>query len=649
MKSLGYLFCLLLVSLILVSSVGTAADRPTVSQNVWVFSIEGQNCGRLGGFTGGGMSLDVMDSKTVNSDGYRIKTLGALKMGDINPQLHFGFSDSTAKWIADFSATSKTRKNCQLTLVDDKQSTLLQMLYSDCIITGLTIPGCDIDSRDEGLLGLTLSPAQISEVETPQPISSAFAGKSQKDWIISNFALEIDGKDCSGVLKIEPFTIGRQLVKVNTGSENDVKSDSGAGAFKIPKLKVTIRYTSNKFWKDWFEDFAVKGNNRSDKLKTGHLYLLSNNSKTSSADRNNPLAVLTLNKLGICGYEREIPTGGNSTELTTQVELYCESIQFSCGSAVTGAGNETTTSGRTDSTASGSDDTPAANGECEIGTLYKMGIKTPINIVVNSLDYSVGRVKVAGKYIRPLLGEKLLAVHYSVKNPGKSNILVGQTGIDWLPVDSNNVSGKKLAACVEQTGDSLNQNSLLPDKTLDCVVYFRMPIKGVASKLTMSPYGEKLDAYYNLDGKVNHIPVPYCDVDDPTGSTPQMNVVGKKGTAYMVGDYDINVISIERTDKPVDNLTLEAGKVYALVTIELKAFTLGAYSFSGSNILLKDANDQAYSKLGIVSTTSLNRITLNPEPGETIRCRMLYKVPKNADLTNVIMKEDTGRAIGVRL
>jgi hypothetical protein len=648
MKSLGYLLYFVIVLVMLLSSVGMAANKPAVSQTDWMFSIEGQNCGRLGEFSGGGMLLDVLESNAVNSDGYRMKTPGALKRSDINPQFFFGFTDSLAKWIADFNATSKTRRNCQLTLVDDHKSALLQMLYSDCTITGLTIPTCDAASKEAGLLELTLSPLQISEVEAPKPVTSSFSGKMQKNWIVSNFALEIDGKDCSDVIKIESFTIGKQLVKQSIGSEKYETSGSGANEFIIPKLKVTIRNTSDRFWRDWFDDFAVKGNHGTDKLKTGHLYLLPYNNKTSSADRSNPLAVLTLNKVGICGYERLVSVLGKNKETTIQVELYCESMQFSCDGAVISAGNQTTTSSQPDSTATQTDDALAANGECEIGTLYKMGIKTTINIVVNSLDYSVGRIKVAGRYLRPSLGEKLLAVHYSVTNPGKSNILVGQSGIDWLAVDSNNISGKKIAACVEQTGDSLNQNSLLPGKTLDCVVYFRMPIKGVANKLTMSPYAEKLDAFYNLDGKVNHIPAPYCDVDDPTGSTPQMNVVGKKGTVYMVGDYDINVISVEKTDKQVDDLTLEAGKVYALVTIELKAFTLGAYSFSGSNIALKDANNQAYSKLGILSTTALHRIALKPEPGETIRCRMLYRVPKNADLTNVLMKEDTGRAIGVR-
>ena len=77
---------------------------------------------------------------------------------------------------------------------------------------------------------------------------------------------------------------------------------------------------SAQSWRDWFEDFVVKGNSGQEKEKNGTLTFLSPNRKDT-------LATINLFNLGIFKLVDATPAGADAIHRIT-AELYCERMQF---------------------------------------------------------------------------------------------------------------------------------------------------------------------------------------------------------------------------------------------------------------------------------------------------------------------------------
>lgn len=642
-----FIILLLLIFLYPIYAYAAPADN-RISYLDTILSIGGMNCGNVKGVSGGKISAEVRDEK-LGSGNYSTKQLGAVKYNDLKVPIGFNLPKSVFSWISDFCKYSNNQKDCQLSYQDFSKAIKTQMLFSNCLISSITIPECNGQSEDEGSLTLILTPESINEIIPAKPISANFE-KNQKNWQSSDFIFEIDGKECKEVIRIEPFTIKASVIEDNVGLEQIIQNKPSKLIF--PNLKITISDSGSKYWKDWANDFIIKGNNKSGNAKIGHLYFLPRNSKSNTLDRNNALGLVTFHNLGICSFGITSDETGSRKDLSYQVELYCESMDFSANGTVntTSTNDNNSTQQTSNTTSEQTTDAIPATGECKIGQKYSIGTKNPLNIVVNSLEYTVGRVKVANRYMRPAREEKLLLLHYSLQNPSNVDVRVGQGSIDWMAIDSNNVSRLKNSVCVENTGDSLNQNILPPGKTIDCYTFFRMPSKGIASILTMAPYAEKSDAYYDIREAVAKIPEPYVDSSDSSGSTPLMSVPGKIGTAYMVGDYDLTVNSVNKSTMAIAGRSeLPSDLVYVLVAVDIKGYTEDAYHFSGDNIVIKDNNGQTFSRLGTISMNSNEFIDIKPVPGEILKCRMVYRVPKKAIIKTVTMIEDTRRSINVEL
>jgi len=290
--------------------------------------------------------------------------------------------------------------------------------------------------------------------------------------------------------------------------------------------------------------------------------------------------------------------------------------------------------------------------ECFLHKARRIGSLTPLDVSVNVLNYSVGRFQVATRYYRPGRDEKFLIMHYSIKNAGTADIHVNAVSIDWQAIDSNGTSHEANWVCGERTTQTLDQD-LHTGQVVDCYTCFTIPAKSTASILTMAAHGETSDAWYDLEGdnngkpKVGPIPSPYADPADSSGATPLMVVPGVMNTVYMVGDYDIKVVSLMKTTQKISDWELQNDQEYAIVSVSMTSFAEGAYDVSGNNLLLKDSTGQTYERSGIIDTYSQGPVEIKPQPGETVKCRIVYRLPKGTNLKSFLMNEDTGRTIDV--
>jgi hypothetical protein len=114
---------------------------------------------------------------------------------------------------------------------------------------------------------------------------------------------------CRAINKIEALTTKFRLITARGVPANDVKSNIAISA--LPNLIVTTNQSAE--FRQWYEDFIIKGNHGSDKEKSGTLEFL-------SPDRHEALFTSTFRGLGPF---KLTPDGGG-----IRLEMYCGDIGF---------------------------------------------------------------------------------------------------------------------------------------------------------------------------------------------------------------------------------------------------------------------------------------------------------------------------------
>jgi hypothetical protein len=143
--------------------------------------------------------------------------------------------------------------------------------------------------------------------------------KDQKQFLPSNFRLEIDGLDCTKVNKIDAFTVKQTVAGSQVGASRDFAKTSSKVEF--PNLKISIAASAAESWQKWFESFVVQGRNDDGSEKSGKLVLL-------SANRADTLAEIKLQNMGIFAL-RQANTGSAGDNVNRlEAELYVERMEF---------------------------------------------------------------------------------------------------------------------------------------------------------------------------------------------------------------------------------------------------------------------------------------------------------------------------------
>lgn len=281
----------------------------TVVRNNFVFELEGVRCGLLKSYTGGGVSGTVAE---VPIDYYSKKHIAGLTYEPCVMQVGFSLDATYYDWISVSWTGNTTRRNGSILITDQQFQAKSRRDFFGALITETTIPAMDASSREAGSLTVKINPEYIQyKTESGQVSSGA---SQQKQWLVSNFKLEIPDLDCKKVSKISPITVTQKTISAEVGALHEPGVASRRVEFS--NLKISIPATAAKTWQDWLEDFVIKGNNGDDREKSGKLTLLTANLKDE-------MARIDFFNLGIVSLGPE--SGGTGNLIA---ELYCERMEF---------------------------------------------------------------------------------------------------------------------------------------------------------------------------------------------------------------------------------------------------------------------------------------------------------------------------------
>ncbi len=604
------------------STGGPGDKRQYVSQKYFLI-LDTIKSGYLWNADGGVVSADAIPEPGGPSY-YSKKHPGSIIYEPLILQPVFPLAQSVSQWISDSWSGKSTSHNGDVFYLDYTLTNKEQTKFTNALLTETTIPECGGSNKDTGYISMTIAPGTALPV-TPESVEAwikAYNVGSVKTWISNNFKLTIDGLDCTKVSKIDSFTV----------------KQTGSSKVEFPNLKITLAYVTSQSWRDWHKDFIINGSNGESKEKNGTL-ILYGKSLTDEYAR------IEFYNLGILNVRASTTKGSDQIKRIT-AELYCERMVFK-GPGYTATHDTGSKSDPAKEETQDSQDAKEATDDCQLGQTYIIGKENPLHLTVNSLEYIASRVKTGTRYTRPEVGEKLLVVHYTLQNPGRSDLRVGRTSIDWMATDSNGVSREQGFVGVEETGNALDQ-PLPSEHPVKCYAVIPMPAIGKATKLTAPSHAESVNvARYNLRDKVTALPAPFADPKDPTGSTPLDIIPGKVGVTYPVGDYDMTVESVAFSDKPISDLEMPENSTYTMVSIKYTNFAEGAFEVVANEIELRDVDGQSYSSRAIISANALRPITLKPEPGETVKFRLIFPTPKNTGLQSLILKSGPGYSVAV--
>jgi hypothetical protein len=279
--------------------------------------LDGVMCGFLQSVAGGAVTADVIS--TPGEGSFDQKHLGGVRYEELELQLDLSLDKLVYDWISASWKHNYIRRDGSIVATDHNIKAVSEREFFRGLVTEVTIPALDGASKDPVYLTVKIAPEYTRFKKGSGKVIKSAVGR-QKEWLPSNFKLEIDGLDATKVTKIDAFSIKQKVQEDNIGEERIAVKEPGR--IEFPNLHVTLAASGADTWTAWFDDFVVKGNNDQGKERNGKLTFLSTDHKT-------PLGVISFFNLGIYRLEPEPQRTGVEAIARVVAGLYCERMELS--------------------------------------------------------------------------------------------------------------------------------------------------------------------------------------------------------------------------------------------------------------------------------------------------------------------------------
>ncbi len=303
--------------------------------------------------------------------------------------------------------------------------------------------------------------------------------------------------------------------------------------------------------------------------------------------------------------------------------------------------------------------TQMAGGDGRFGQTYTFtdaGQFGPINMTLKSAEYSVERINMAtNDSYAPKVGEKLLVLHYRIKNPNKEDLYYTHRPL-FQTVDGDNTTRDDAAnsrreSAREGIGVSLKPGQGIDDLLTYAVVSAKGPLPklilklfrvGTHDEVTRFPLG----AAPNL---VKPIPAPYADPSDPTGATPLAVIPATLGTAYIAGFFDMSLDSAAYAPGPFGDTAADDGKRFLVATVTATNRAWDKIYFKDNYaVTLVTSDDEKttdYTAFKAKRDESFDGEEVLPGASRTLR--LLFQVPKDVTVKSLSLAEKIDNSGGL--
>jgi|SRR5579872_1213764 len=283
-----------------------------------------------------------------------------------------------------------------------------------------------------------------------------------------------------------------------------------------------------------------------------------------------------------------------------------------------------------------------AGGDCLIGTTYTFTDRNggDLNAKIASIEYSVTRFNIdAGTVVVPKAGEKLIILHWVIKNPNKSDHYVGRNVLPYCTVAADGVTRDhndywRLSSAKTAVELTLKPGQGAPAELLSVGI---VPAEGAVAKLIIKwgrvATNDKVSRF--VFGKspnvIKALAAGDADPADPTGATARAQISAAIGTLYPLGNYDFTIDSISYVPGPIGKETAGDGKRFLVVTLSATNRTWHKiYTSDLIDASLTTADDEKTKSFLFLKAKRDERFEGRmTDPDEKVSCRMAFVVPQD--------------------
>ena len=299
--------------------LAAAAATRSYATGHFALELDGILIGLLKSVDGGAISADVVSEKQI--DYFSKKHITNVKYEEFTAQCGFSMSKAIYDWINKSWTGNAQRKNGAVVAADFNYDAKSERRFRDALLTETTIPACDGSSKEPAYLTIKFAPEEITNQKASGKLALP-STKGQKQWLPSNFKLEIDGLDCTKVSKVDAFTVKQGVVTDPVGEERDYEKEPGK--LEFPNLSIMLAESAAQTWFDYFQSFVIQGNSGEANEKSGTLSFLDSTLKET-------LAHIRFFNLGIFKLSDEKADASSNQIKRIRAELYCERMEIKMG------------------------------------------------------------------------------------------------------------------------------------------------------------------------------------------------------------------------------------------------------------------------------------------------------------------------------
>jgi hypothetical protein len=198
-----------------------------------------------------------------------------------------------------------------------------------------------------------------------------------------------------------------------------------------------------------------------------------------------------------------------------------------------------------------------------------IGAKSPLALSIRRVEYRATPVRAGSSLIRPAAAEKLLVVHFTLRNPNSAETWLSWSSVSFRAVDAKGMNREDLQEFFnEQTGESVDA-PLQPDQKIDAYTVITMPARGPATLLrAQAEDGNPLE--FALGSAVAALQPPFADPTDPTGASALAEVPAAIGESITVGNFSMTVDKVAYTRGPIQESGPSKGSQFLVANLRVK-------------------------------------------------------------------------------
>ncbi len=268
---------------------------------------------------GGGYVKGQVITEAVGPDDLAFRHLSRVEIEPIELKVAVSAAKPILEWIRDSWNRKFSRRDGSIVHGNFKREATIEQSFLQALLVEVGFPALDGGTKDSAYMTLKVHPEKLEILDASGKLQADEGDAKIKSWSPANFAVDIDGIDCTHVSKIDAITVKQKISSMYYGSDRYPQLEPSGIEFPT----VTL-YTSAAHAKDfikWHNDFVVKGAKDPTMEKTGSISFHSPNSK-------NTLFSIDMDGVGINSLSIEKSTANADSIKQIKVELYVDTMDL---------------------------------------------------------------------------------------------------------------------------------------------------------------------------------------------------------------------------------------------------------------------------------------------------------------------------------